>query len=112
VKWPRANPGEYLHDISILRPVSTVGSSGPKTNYEPFVRSRAKITQTSAADTISAGQTVSSIAVIIQMPYQPDIDSNMHVLAGSDTYVIKDIEDVLKMHLTLILTCSAIKGNQ
>jgi SPP1 family predicted phage head-tail adaptor len=112
VRWPAGNPGDYLHEITILRPVDTVGSSGPKTTYEPFVRARAKIEPLTATDVIASGQTVSELGLPVTIPYQAGIESNMRVLAAGGTYTIKEIQDVLEMHVTLILTCIAIKGNQ
>lgn len=112
MKWPRTNPGEMRHQVTILRQTVAQGTSGPKAAFTNFVTTYAKIAPERPTDFVTDGQTISQITIPITIPWQPGIESNMRVRAPGGEYIIQDIINPMELNIELQLFCVAFKNNQ
>jgi SPP1 family predicted phage head-tail adaptor len=112
MNWPMPDPGEYRHQVTLMRQRPTVGISGAEMEWVKFATCYAAIDPASAKDVIRSGQTTSQVATPIRMNWLSGVTSDMQVWANGNKYVIQGIINPQELNVTLILVCVALGANE
>lgn len=113
-RWPIDDPGDYIHQIAIMKPVDNPdGAAGPETSWEKFASCYAAIDPATARDVMRGGQTTSQVEIPIRMHWMAGVTSNMQVWRPSgEKYVIQGILNARELNVRLTLMCVALGANQ
>lgn len=111
LKWPKIDPGEMVHQITILRQQAGTDISGTINTWVPLVQTWAAIDPVSGTDVLRAGQDTTKLYIRVRIRWQTGIQPNMRVqrVDGSQ-YIIQAIENPGERNVILVLFCLAL-GN-
>ena len=113
MKWPKLNPGELVHRISILQPVAGSDESGATVTMQPlFANVPAKIEVVRGIDVLRSGQATTQLYVTVSIWFRTGILPNMQVQGKNGLYVIQSVENVLERGIVLKLNCLALGRNE
>jgi len=109
--WPQIDPGEMVHQVTILQQTQATDISGAITVWTPFVTTWAAIDPVSGTDVLRAGQDTTKLYLKIRIRWQTGISPNMRLQRVDGTqYVIQAIENPGERNVILTLFCLAL-GN-
>jgi head-tail adaptor len=113
MSWPALDPGELIHQITILRQQASSDISGATVIYVPFVQAYSKIEPLKGTDAFRSGQLTTQLPLIISLNWQAGILPNMRVLRNvtGAHYEIQAVENLLELNVTLVLTCLGLGAN-
>ncbi|HEV8189445.1 MAG TPA: phage head closure protein [Pyrinomonadaceae bacterium] len=112
MQWPKIDPGEMIHRVTILQQRGRTGVSGSGVAWVPFVTTWASIDPVRGVDVLKAGQDVTQLYLTVKIRWQSGILPNMQVQAQNGTYIIQSIENPGERNVILVLTCLGLKLNQ
>jgi len=110
--WPTIDPGQMVHQITILQQQTVSDISGTAIAWVPFVATWAQIDPVRGTDMIRFGQDVTQLYLTVKIRWQTGIVPSMRVQSANGTYVIQAIENPGERNVILVLTCLGLKGNQ
>lgn len=111
--WPANDPGEYRHQVTIMKQAPGTDKSGAVMSWVKFAACYAAIDPASARDMIRSGQTTSEVETPIRMNYLKGVTSDMQVWAANGSkYVVRGIINPQEMNVSLTLMCVALGLNQ
>jgi SPP1 family predicted phage head-tail adaptor len=112
--WPKIDPGEMVHQVTILQQTQGVDISGAVTVWTPFVTTWAAIDPVRGTDVLKSGQDTTNLYLTVKVRWQTGIQANMRLLRsdGVTTYIIQAIENVGERNVILVLFCLALGLNQ
>ena len=111
--WPKLDPGEAIHQITIMQPSTVQDVSGTAIAFIPFVVAWAKIEPVRGIDVLKSGQDTSQLFITITIFWQAGILPNMQVqTVDGSTYVIRTVENPGKRNVILVLNCLGLGQNQ
>jgi head-tail adaptor len=111
--WPKIDPGEMIHQVTILQQQTAQDISGSGVQWVPFLTGVwAKIKPVRGTDVVKSGQDTTKLFLFVTIFWQPGIVPNMRVQSLNGTYVIQAIENPLERNILLVLTCLGLGANQ
>lgn len=110
--WPSIDPGQMVHQVTILQQQQATDISGTTTIWVPFVTTWAQIDPVRGTDIIKSGQDTAQLYLTIKIRWQRGIVPNMQVKSLNGTYVIRSIENPGERNVILVLTCLGLGVNQ
>ena len=112
MKWPKLNPGELVHQISILQQVDGSDESGATVTMQPlFANLPAKIEAVRGIDVLRSGQATTQLFVTVSIWFRAGILPNMQVQTATSLYLIQSVENVMERGIVLKLNCLALGRN-
>jgi SPP1 family predicted phage head-tail adaptor len=111
--WPKIDPAERIHQVTILQPTQGNDISGAITVWTPFVSTWAKIKPVRGTDVLKSGQDTTNLYLTVEIAWQAGIQPNMRVqkVDGSQ-FIIQAIENPGERNVILVLFCLALGLNQ
>ena len=110
--WPKIDPGEMVHQITILRQQAGQDASGTVVSYRPFLTTWAAIDPVSGTDVLVSGQDTTKSFLQVRIRWQSGIEKNMRVRrVDGKEYVIQNIENPGERNVILVLFCLALGLN-
>jgi SPP1 family predicted phage head-tail adaptor len=111
--WPKIDPGEMVHQITILQQTQGVDISGTVTTWTPFLTTWASIDPVRGTDVLKSGQDTTNLYLTIRIRWQTGIQPNMCVQkVDGARYIIQAIENPGERNVILVLFCLALGLNQ
>lgn len=111
--WPKIDPGEMVHQVTILQQTQGTDLSGAVTVWTPFLTTWAAIEPVRGTDVLKAGQDTTQLYLQIKIRWQTGIQPNMRVQKADGTqFIIQAIENVCERNVVLVLFCLGLGLNQ
>jgi head-tail adaptor len=108
--WPKLNPGDLRHRVTVLEEIVTANAAGTDTVLSLVISAWAKIEPMRGTDIIRSGQNITELPVIVSMYYDARVQPKMHLRTLNGRYAIQAIRNVLQLNAVMELTCLAIAG--
>lgn len=112
LRWPQIDPGEMVHQITILQQQTVTDASGASIQWVPFVQAWAQIDPVRGIDVVKSGQDTTKLFLTVRIRWQTGIEPNMRVQSVNGTYVIQAIENPGERNIILVLTCLGLGANE
>lgn len=109
--WPKIDPGQMVHQITILQQQVGTDISGAIVTWVPLVVAWAQIDPVRGTDVIKSGQDTTQLFLTVRIRWQSGILPNMRVQTLNGTYVIQAVENPGERNVILILNCLALGAN-
>lgn len=114
--WPKVNPGEFRHQITLLEELVGSGPSGASVAYvadDPPIQAWAKIEYLRGDEIIKSGQDISQAFLMVTMWYRPQfvVGKRIQVPSGNQ-YIIQNVDNTLEMNTYMTLHCIGIGANE
>jgi SPP1 family predicted phage head-tail adaptor len=111
--WPKIDPGEMVHQVTVLQQSVVQGIAGSETQWIPFVTAWAAIDPVSGTDVLKSGQDTTKLYLRARIFWQTGILPNMRLqrVDGSQ-YIIQAIENPGERNVILVLFCLALGSYQ
>jgi SPP1 family predicted phage head-tail adaptor len=110
--WPQIDPGQMVHQVTILKQQQSSDISGTTTIWVPFVSTWAQIDPVRGTDVLRSGQATTQLFLTIKIRWQAGVLPSMRVQSLNGTYVIQAIENPGERNVILVLTCLGLGANQ
>jgi SPP1 family predicted phage head-tail adaptor len=108
--WPKLNPGDLRHRVTVLEEAVTSNAAGTDTVLSPVISAWAKIDPMRGTDLIRSGQNITELPVIVSMYYDARVQPKMQLQTLNGRYAIQAVRNVLELNAVMELTCLAIAG--
>jgi SPP1 family predicted phage head-tail adaptor len=108
--WPKLNPGDLRHRVTVVEETVTANAAGTDTVLSPVISAWAKIEPMRGADIIRSGQNITELPVIVSMYYDARVQPKMLLQTLNGRYAIQAIRNVLELNAVMELTCITIAG--
>jgi SPP1 family predicted phage head-tail adaptor len=110
--WPSIDPGEMVHQVSLLQAQAATDISGTVTAWVPFATIWAAINPVRGTDVLKSGQATTQLFLTVKIWWMRGVEPNMRVQSKNGTYIIQSVENPGERNVILVLNCLALGTNQ
>src|SRR6266568_298803 len=97
--WPKLNPGDLRHRVTVVEETVTANAAGTDTVLSPVISAWAKIEPMRGTDIVRSGQNITELPVIVSR-----VQPKMQLQTLNGRYAIQAIRNVLELNAVMELS--------